>query len=149
MIESIKQVVDIFSGLIAPLTAACVGYIAYRQWKNDDLEKKKRDIEKRISIYKAVSEHLSYVDRTLKVDPKLYDIFRRAHCEAKFYFPPAVDEYLKIIDINSHQWLLEYNLDPEKNLTDNEYLNENIDELTTCSVNLDSKMSIYVLKENI
>ena len=146
MIEAIKQVVDIFGGLIAPITAVCVGYIAYRQWKNDDLEKKKKDIEKRINIYKAVSEHLSHVDRTLKVDPKLYDLFRCAHCEAKFYFPPDVDKYLKIIDINSHQWLLEYNLNPEQNVMENECLNENLDELTSCSVSLESRMSIHVLK---
>lgn len=122
------------------------GYIAYRNWKSDELERKRKGVKKRIDIYKAVSEHLHYIDRNLKIDPQLYDLFRHAHYEAKFYFLPSVDEFLETIDINSHQWLLEYNSLQEMDLLDNDDLNENLDVLTSCSRYLESKIGAYVLK---
>jgi hypothetical protein len=50
MIDTVKQIIDIFSGLLGPITAACVSYIAYRQWKSDELDKARKEIEKRIDI---------------------------------------------------------------------------------------------------
>lgn len=143
--DTFKQIIEIFSGFLSPITAAGVLYIAYRQWKGDEKEKARKEIEKRIDIYKVVSEHLSHVDRTLKLSPELYDRFRIAHCEAKFYFSSAVIKFLDRIDSNSHQWMLEFNDLKEKGENDSSALRENLDELTSCSKDLDSKVFPYVL----
>jgi hypothetical protein len=96
-------------------------------------------------MYKVVSEHLSYVDRNLRVSPELYDRFRLAHCEAKFYFPSSVSEFLKRIDSNSHQWLLEFDSLQQQGLSESDDLHENLDELTSCSVELESNMGVHVM----
>jgi hypothetical protein len=80
--ELLKQLAKIFTSLVRPVTAVGVGYIAYRQWKSDELEKQRRKSEKKIQIFKLVAEHLSHIDRTLKVDEEAYRNFRLAYAES-------------------------------------------------------------------
>ena len=80
------------------------------------------------------------------VSQELYDRYRIAHCEAKFYFPESVGDFLERIDLNSHQWLLEFNNMNSADLQNNIHLQENIDELTGCSVGLYTSLGVYVMQ---
>jgi len=148
MIDILKQLAEIFSSLVSPITAVAVGYIAYRQWKSDEEEKIQRNAEKKIQIFRAVAEHLSHIDRTLKVDKDTYTDFRLAYTEAQFYFPKEAVAFLGEINSNSHQWLLEYADLQGKGESESDDLHENLDALTTVSVELDKKLGIYVIEKN-
>jgi hypothetical protein len=149
MTNILKQLTEIFASLVSPITAVMVGYIAYRQWKSDEQEKQRRKMEKKILIFKAVSEHLSHIDRTLKVDEETYKSFRLAYTEAQFYFPNDTVQYLSEININSHQWLLEYAYLQENGESESDDLHENLNVLITASVELENKLGIYVIEKNI
>jgi hypothetical protein len=59
-----------------------------------------------------------------------------------------VVDFLSDININSHQWLLEYASLQQKGEMESDHTNKNLDALTTASFELEQKLGAYVV-ENI
>ena len=104
-IRDIKPLTDLLNGLLSPILAATVVYIAFQQWKTNDSREKRESRSAKISIYKSVKSHLHHIDATREIRIELYENFRQAHAEADFVFPKELTEYLDDIDIYSSQWI--------------------------------------------
>ncbi|GMT47733.1 MAG: hypothetical protein IEMM0007_1299 [bacterium] len=104
-INEYKPLIYLLNGLVGPVLAATVAYIAYQQWKTNDRKEKRETRGIKISIYKRIKSHLHYIDTTREVRKDLYEEFKQAYAEADFVFHKKLDEFLSEIDINSFQWL--------------------------------------------
>lgn len=111
-INEYKPLLDLLNGLVSPVLASTVAYIAYQQWKTNDRKERRESRQEKLSIYKRVKTHMNYVDATREVRRDLYEEFREACAEADFVFPQELNNFLSEIDTNSLQWLCDQdNLD--------------------------------------
>ena len=81
-----QSVVNIFSALLTPVIAIIATYIAWQQWKANELKLRLERYERRLSIYQDVIKMLSLIMRD--ADAKIEDLmtFRANTAEADFLF---------------------------------------------------------------
>ena len=89
-----QTVVSVFSALLTPVIAIIATYIAWQQWKGNELKLRLERYEKRLRIYQEVIKMLSLIMRD--ADAKLEDLmtFRANTAEADFLFGPEIPEYI-------------------------------------------------------
>lgn len=92
-----QTVVTVSSGLLTPVIAIIATYIAWQQWKGNELKLKLERYEKRLNIYQEVVKMLSRIMRD--ADAKLEDLmaFRANTAEADFLFGPEIPQYIQEI----------------------------------------------------
>ncbi len=89
-----QTLVSVFSALLTPLIAIIATYIAWQQWKANELKLRLERYEKRLRIYQELIRMLSLIMR--EADAKLEDLmtFRANTAEADFLFGPEIPKYL-------------------------------------------------------
>lgn len=92
-----QSVVTILSALLTPVIAIIATYIAWQQWKSNELKLRLDRYERRLSIYQNVITMLSLITRD--ADAKVEDLmtFRANTAEADFLFGPEISEYIEEI----------------------------------------------------
>lgn len=90
MMETIKMI----SGILTPMIAIIVAYIACQQYKTNKLKLKFELFNKRFSIYKEVLNLLDIVKTKGKPEMKDISRFQSSVTEADFLFGPEIREYL-------------------------------------------------------
>jgi hypothetical protein len=94
VLDQILKLVQVFEGLLTPMIAITVAYIAYRQWQADKLKLAMERYDRRIRIYKEVAAFIAVTCRDFK--PAISEVlqFARATAEADFLFPSQIRNYL-------------------------------------------------------
>jgi hypothetical protein len=89
-----QTVVNIFSALLTPVIAIIATYIAWQQWKANELKLRMERYERRLRIYQDVIKMLSLIMRD--ADAKIEDLmtFRANTAEAIFLFGPEIQKYI-------------------------------------------------------
>jgi hypothetical protein len=89
-----QSVVNIFSALLTPVIAIIATYIAWQQWKANELKLRLERYERRLSIYQDVIKMLSLI--MCDADAKVEDLmtFRANTAEADFLFGPEIPKYI-------------------------------------------------------
>jgi hypothetical protein len=92
-----QTVVAVSSALLTPVIAIIATYIAWQQWKGNELKLRLERYEKRLRIYQEVVKMLSLIMRD--ADAKLEDLmaFRANTAEADFLFGPEVARYISTV----------------------------------------------------
>jgi len=87
--------IQILSGLLTPIIAIVVAYIAYRQYKNDK-DKLRFDLfEKRMDIYKSLNECLINIFIKGFLESKYTYTLYHISDQSYFLFDKDIDKYLK------------------------------------------------------
>ena len=91
------EIVPTLQALLTPLIAIIATYIAWQQWKANELKLKLERYERRLLVYREVVKILNLITRDF--DPKLDDLmdFRVAVAEAVFLFGPEIPQYIEEI----------------------------------------------------
>lgn len=92
--SEITLVVQIFQGLLTPVIAVVMVYIAWQQWKANERKLVLERYDRRLKIYQEVVSTLTLVLGNLK--PEITDLqrFRSATAEADFLFESEISEYI-------------------------------------------------------
>ena len=92
-----QTVVNIFSALLTPVIAIIATYIAWQQWKANELKLRLERYERRLRIYQDVIKMLSLIMRDADVRGEDLMTFRANTAEADFLFGPEIPEYIEEI----------------------------------------------------
>lgn len=92
-----QTAVSVLSALLTPLIAVIATYIAWQQWRGNELKLRLDRYERRLRIYQEVVKMLGLISRD--ADAKIEDLwaFRANTAEAVFLFGPDVPNYLEEI----------------------------------------------------
>jgi hypothetical protein len=92
-----EDVVKILSALLTPVIAVVTTYIAVQQYRLAKFKVRHELFERRLAVYKAVVEYLSYVVRpTPPADESATKMIRET-ADAYFLFRPELTEYLHLL----------------------------------------------------
>jgi hypothetical protein len=88
---------ETLSGLLTPVIACGMLYIAYQQWRTNENKWRFDRYDKRLKVYQEVTKTLSVIMGT--VHPEMPDLFefRKQTAEADFIFGPEIPEYIEEI----------------------------------------------------
>ena len=87
-------VIEVLKALLTPVIAAVASYIAWQQWKTNELKVKLDRYDRRLRIYEEVKRILSLIMRDANVEVDELLKFRTATAEADFLFGQDIPEYL-------------------------------------------------------
>jgi len=96
----LSQIMEILKALLTPVIAIVAAYIAWQQWKTNQLKLKLERYDRRVHIYNEVKRILSIIIRDADVSLDELLKFRTAVSEADFLFGSEIPEYLD--EIYSH-----------------------------------------------
>jgi hypothetical protein len=105
--ESVK----VLSALLTPVLAITTGYIAWRQWRTNDLKLRHDLYERRLAIYLSVIEFLARIMSNCKAtDAEMINFLQKTR-ESYFLFGPKVAAYLdsiykRSVDLQYHNTML-------------------------------------------
>jgi hypothetical protein len=85
---------QVLQGLLTPVIGLTTLYIAWQQWKGNQLKLVLDRYERRLRIYQEVVGILILVQRDFKPEFSDFQKFRSATAEADFLFPPEIAIYL-------------------------------------------------------
>ena len=89
-----QSVVNISSALLTPIIAIIATYIAWQQWKANELKLRLERYERRLSIYRDVIRMLSLIMRDANAEIEDLMTFRANTAEADFLFGPEIPKYI-------------------------------------------------------
>jgi hypothetical protein len=92
-----QTAVAFLSALLTPLIAIITTYIAWQQWKGNELKLRLDRYEKRLRIYQEVVKLLSLITRDANVRLEDLMTFRANTAEADFLFGPEISKYIQEI----------------------------------------------------
>jgi hypothetical protein len=87
-------ILQIFQGFLTPVVAAIAVYIAYQQWQTNERKLKLDTYDRRLRVYRRLTEFLDLTTRDFKPDPREIGRFRGEVAEADFLFGPEIATYL-------------------------------------------------------
>jgi hypothetical protein len=91
---SAKEVVDVLSAAVAPVTACIAAYIAYQQWLINRTKLRLDLYDRRVTVLRAVKEFLSAIAVAGAVKGEALSNYVRAVAEADFLFDKRLRTYL-------------------------------------------------------
>lgn len=91
--DATLKTVQILQGLMTPVIAVVVAYIAWQQWKANELKLKLERYDRRLRVYQRVVEFLALAMRDFQPPAEAVGEFRRNVAEADFLFPSEISEY--------------------------------------------------------
>lgn len=108
---SISDLAELSKALLTPLIAVIATYIAWQQWKTNQLKLHLDRYDRRLKIYEEVRLILSIIVRDAKASYEDLLKFRRAVSEADFLFGPEIPAYIDEIyqrGVKLQYWSGEY-----------------------------------------
>ncbi len=127
-----REIIDLLSAALTSVTAVMVVWIAYRQWKTDELRRRHETYEQRLRVYEAVQLYLVHIEQDAKVDlPQIVQMCAEAS-ECTFLFGEEVQDYIDLLRQKGlklrslHSQL--YAPDGSSNLPDGEERNRGVEE---------------------
>jgi hypothetical protein len=93
-IQWLQALVSVFQGLLTPVVAVSVAYIAYQQWKTNERRLVLDRYERRLRVFRRVVEFLNLSLRDFKPEPMEVARFRSDAAEADFLFGPEIPAYI-------------------------------------------------------
>jgi hypothetical protein len=91
---SAKEVVDVLSAAVAPVTACIVAYVAYQQWQINRTRLRLELYERRVAVLRAAKEFLSAITVAGAVKGEAMSNYVRAVAEADFLFDKRLRRHL-------------------------------------------------------
>jgi hypothetical protein len=134
--------IDFFSGLLTPLIAVLAAYIAWQQWRTNNLRLKHELFERRYKLYEVITSFLANILARGRVDPNSEMQFLRDTKTVIFLFDKRTQQFIQEI---YHQAVELYTLGKMENSLGGQQLGNNIDkqreikdwfseQLNTCTV---------------
>ncbi len=105
------QIINVFSALLTPLIALMATYIAFQQWKTNQLKLKLETYDRRLRVYEEVKKILIIILRDANVSYDDLIKFRTSVSEADFLFGSEIPEYIEEIyqrGVKLSYWVGEY-----------------------------------------
>ena len=97
-VQTLKNVLIVFSGLIAPVTLVITTYIAIQQRRTDDLKVRSDLYDKRFAVYAALSSFLAQTQlNALSINYSSIVPFGQKVKESYFIFDEEIANYLEKI----------------------------------------------------
>ncbi len=90
----IKEISVIFQGLLAPVVAVIASYIAYQQWRTNEVKLQLDLYDRRLKIYEEVKRVLLLVVRDGDIKYEELSNFAISVSEADFLFGNEIREYI-------------------------------------------------------
>ena len=87
--------VNMFWALLTPLIAIIATYIAWQQWKANELKLRLERYERRLRIYQEVIKMTSLIMRNADAKVEELMTFRANTAEADFLFGPEIPKYIQ------------------------------------------------------
>lgn len=91
------QLLEISKGLLTPLIAGIVGYVAWQQWKLNERKHRLDLYDRRKRIYEEVKKLFNIISRNANVDIRELSDYWIAVSEADFLFGSDITDYLREI----------------------------------------------------
>ncbi|MEW6659654.1 MAG: hypothetical protein AB1424_13425 [Thermodesulfobacteriota bacterium] len=89
-----SQLIDILKALLTSTIAIVATYIAWQQWKTNQLKLKLERYDRRVHVYEEVKRILSFIVGNAGASIDELIRFRTAVSEADFLFGPETPKYL-------------------------------------------------------
>jgi len=108
---SMSELIELSKALLTPLVAVVATYIAWQQWKTNQLKLHLDRYDRRLKVYEEVRQILSIIVRDAKASYEDLLKFRRAVSEADFLFGPEIPAYIDEIyqrGVKLQFWSAEY-----------------------------------------
>lgn len=91
------EIAEFSKALLTPVIAIVATYIAWQQWKTNQLKLHLDRYDRRLKVYEEVRQILSIIVRDAKVSHDDLLKFKRAVSEADFLFGPEIPAYIEEI----------------------------------------------------
>jgi len=91
---SLADALDLSKALLTPLIALVATYIAWQQWKANQLKLKLDRYDRRLKVYEEVQRILGIILRDAKASYEDLLNFRTAVAQADFLFGPEIGEFI-------------------------------------------------------
>jgi len=104
-------IAELSKALLTPVIAIVATYIAWQQWKTNQLKLHLDRYDRRLKVYEEVRQILSIIVRDAKASYDDLLKFRRAVSEADFLFGPEIPAYIEEIyqrGVKLQYWSGEY-----------------------------------------
>jgi hypothetical protein len=105
------EIAEFSKVLLTPIIAIVATYIAWQQWKTNQLKLHLDRYDRRLKVYEEVRQILSIIVRDAKASYDDLLKFRRAVSEADFLFGPEIPAYIEEIyqrGVKLQYWSGEY-----------------------------------------
>jgi hypothetical protein len=134
--------IDFFSGLLTPVIAVLAAYIAWQQWRTNNLRLKHELFERRHKLYEVITSFMANILARGTLDPNSEMQFLRDTKTAVFLFDRRIQQF---IEETYHKAVELYTLGRMENTFTGEQLVHNVEEqrkikdwfseqLNTCTV---------------
>ncbi|MHB1494565.1 MAG: hypothetical protein ACYCR3_09540 [Acidithiobacillus sp.] len=91
------EIAELSKALLTPVIAIVATYIAWQQWKTNQLKLHLDRYDRRLKVYEEVRQILSIIGRDAKASYDDLLKFKRAVSEADFLFGPDIPTYIEEI----------------------------------------------------
>ena len=105
------EIAELSKALLTPVIAIVATYIAWQQWKTNQLKLHLDRYDRRLKVYEEVRQILSIIGRDAKASYDDLLKFKRAVSEADFLFGPDIPAYIEEIyqrGVKLQYWSGEY-----------------------------------------
>ena len=93
--------IDFFSGLLTPIIAVLAAYIAWQQWRTNDLRLKHELFDRRYDLYVKITSYLATILTTGRVEPNSEMQFLRDTKAVDFLFDKRIHDFVHEIYSNA------------------------------------------------
>lgn len=105
------EIMELLKAFLTPLIAIIATYIAWQQWRTNQLKLHLDRYDRRLKVYEEVRQILSIIGRDAKASYDDLLKFKRAVSEADFLFGPDIPAYIEEIyqrGVKLQYWSDEY-----------------------------------------
>ena len=93
----VKDVIDLLSGLLTPVIAIIVAYIAYQQWKTNKQRLRAELYDRKFTVYEILTDTIGEVMRNGDISDEQLEKFNVQRRKSHFLLGKKVPEFLEEI----------------------------------------------------